>query len=150
MWSMKPIPTSCSCIHWVQSLAIFWDENKPPDLWFWLYSMVDEINPKLLQLHSLSPIPCYFFGMRTNHLISGFDYILWLMKPIPNISIATNTGWVFNTRFLQYLIHNCAVLRTNNRYWAQCVHSYAARESRYIIQCSTQESWIVVKFVTLF
>jgi superfamily II DNA/RNA helicase len=32
------------------------------------------------------------------------------------ISIATNTGWVFNTRFLLYLIHNCAVLCTNNRY----------------------------------
>jgi hypothetical protein len=66
------------------------------------------------------------------------------------ISIATNTGWVFNTRFLLYLIHNCAVLHTNKRYCAQCAHSDAARESRYIIQRSIQESWIVVKFVTLF
>jgi hypothetical protein len=66
------------------------------------------------------------------------------------ISIATNTGWVFNTRFLLYLIHNCVVLHTNKRYCAQCAHSDAARESRYIITRSIQESWIVVKFVTLF
>jgi hypothetical protein len=67
-----------------------------------------------------------------------------------HISIATNTGWVFNTRFLLYLIHNCVVLHTNRRYCAQCAHSDAARELRFIIQRSIQESWIVVKFVTLF
>ena len=65
------------------------------------------------------------------------------------ISIATNTGWVFNTHFLLYFIHNCVVLRTNKRYCAQRAHSDTARESRYIIQRSIRESWIVVKFVTL-
>jgi hypothetical protein len=45
---------------------------------------------------------------------------------LPRISIATNTGWVFNTRFLLYLIHSCVVFCTNNTYWAQCAHSDAA------------------------
>jgi hypothetical protein len=28
---------------------------------------------------------------------------------------------------LLYLIHNCAVLCTNNRYWTQCAHSDAGK-----------------------
>jgi hypothetical protein len=71
-------------------------------------------------------------------------------KSVMDISIATNTGWIFNTQFLLYLIHNFAVLRTNKSYCTQCKHSDTARESWYVIQSSTQESWIVVKFVILF
>jgi hypothetical protein len=75
---------------------------------------------------------------------------VWFHLSCFSISIATNTGRVFNTRFLLYLIHNIVVLRTNKRYCAQCVHSDTARESQYIIKLSIQESWIVVKFVTQF
>jgi hypothetical protein len=77
----------------------------------------------------------------------GYNY--YTSIPCTSISIATNTGWVFNTHFLLYFIHNCMVLRTNKRYCAQRAHSDTARESRYIIQRSIRESWIVVKFVTL-
>jgi hypothetical protein len=109
------------------------------------------------------PIPWLSPSLKSNCFDNGNNYVvdrlslLWSAILLGAealssgfISIATNTGWVLNTRFLLYLIQNWVVLHTNKKYCAQYAHSDTATESRYIIQRSIQESWIVVEFMTLF